>query len=63
MKMTNKQKRWLRKSEAAEHIGVAERTLDKYIHDGLLHKYKIKGLVILDIRELDLLMLKSRQGA
>lgn len=58
-----KQKRWLRKSEAAEHIGVARRTLDRYLNEGLIHKHKIKGIVILDVRELDLLLLKSRQGA
>ncbi len=45
---------WLSKAEAAEHIGVAERTIRKYIADGVLPARRIQGSRLIRINRQDL---------
>lgn len=51
-------RRWLSQAEAAEYIGVAERTIRHYVAQGRLRAYRIDGsrLIRIDLNELDALL-------
>lgn len=53
--------KWLTKDEAAEHLRVKPRTIDRWAADGKIQKYKIDGLqsVRFDRDELDRLVVPA----
>jgi excisionase family DNA binding protein len=46
--------RWLSQAEAAEQIGVTDRTIRNYIARGLLPAHRVRGSRVLRIRQVDL---------
>lgn len=48
-------RRWLSQQEAAEYLGVTDRTIRNYIARGHLHGHRIRGarLVRIDLNELE----------
>lgn len=51
-------RRWLNQSQAAEYLGVTDRTVRVYVSRGTLPGHKIKGsrLIRFDVADLDALM-------
>lgn len=45
---------WLTRKEAAEHMRVSERTIDRWADDGLLQEYKVGGLQSTRFKRADL---------
>lgn len=53
MPTKNLSRRWLSQQEAADHIGVTDRTIRNYISRGQLTGYRVGRLVRVDLKELD----------
>jgi excisionase family DNA binding protein len=55
---TTAPRRWLSQAEAAEYLGVTDRTIRNYIARGVLkgHRVRTSRLVRLDLAELDALL-------
>jgi excisionase family DNA binding protein len=51
-------RRWLTQAEAAEHLGVTDRTIRNYIARGVLKGYRVHGsrLVRVDAQEVDAML-------
>ena len=55
--------RLLTRNEAAEHAGVHRNTISRWIADGSLTKYTVRGrFVRVDVSELDTLIKPVRKG-
>jgi len=52
------QRRWLSQADAAEYLGVTDRTIRNYISRGHLRAYRVRGsrLIRIDRSELDALL-------
>lgn len=59
-KVADVQKRWLNNKEACRYLGCKERFLRNLRLSGQLHFYKVGGLVIFDISDLDKLVIKNK---
>ncbi len=58
MKNTTVSRRWYNQSQAADYIGVTERTIRNYIARGQLKGHRVRGsrLIRLDVADLDALL-------
>lgn len=58
MNATASPRRWLSQAEAADYLGVTDRTIRNYIRRGTLKGHRVRGsrLVRIDRAELDALM-------
>lgn len=58
MPTESQSRRWLSQLEAAEYLGVTDRTIRAYISRGLLPGYRVRGsrLVRIDRHDLDALL-------
>lgn len=56
--------RWLTQAEAAEYLGVSDRSIRNYISRGALRGYRVRGsrLIRVDRHELDTLLQRIPAG-
>jgi excisionase family DNA binding protein len=57
------ERRWARPKKTAEHLDVGVRTVWTWIADGRLTAYRLGGVVLLDLAEVDAAVEPTRGGS
>lgn len=60
LKVSEIPKRWLNSEEAARYLGCKDRLLQYLRSSGKIRFYKLGGLVLYDINDIDRLILKNK---